>query len=62
MPKPEIYEKVYKSISVEAEAELILRLAALAQQAKLPFGEYVRQALKEHADREEAKARGASEF
>lgn len=62
MPKPEIYEKVYKSISVEAEAELILRLAALAQRANLPFGEYVRQALKEHADREEANTRAASEF
>jgi hypothetical protein len=56
VPRPEIYEKVYKSISVEAEAVLLLRLAALAKQAERPFGEYIRLALLEHADREEAKS------
>lgn len=51
----EIYEKVYKSISVEAEAELILKLAALAERDGLSFGEYLRSVLKEHVEREAAK-------
>lgn len=56
MARPEIYDKVYKSLPVEAEAELILRIAALAQKAEMPFSEYVRQTLIHHADAEEAKA------
>ncbi|MCL5958685.1 MAG: hypothetical protein M1358_05090 [Chloroflexi bacterium] len=57
MARLEIYEKVYKSLSVEAEAELILRIAALAEKAEMSFGEYIRQVLIDHADAEEAKAK-----
>jgi hypothetical protein len=55
--RPQIYEKIYKSLSVEAEAELILRIAVLAKKAEMPFGEYVRKVLIDHADAEEAKSK-----
>lgn len=53
----EIYEKVYKSISVEMEAELILRLGELAKREGKAFGEYVRAVLREHVERVESTGR-----